>query len=344
MDAAGLNPSKSRRARWIAPLLLASLALACNKQDDADKPAKAAPTEADEPAAAEPKAEPTIEATAAKPDADVLPRLLAWLPAEALAVSFDRLEQRFDPAVLEVVFALPPKAAHLIAERRTLDDALAVVFEGEAAANGWLGPQSLAFTVPLAKQPYFVRPLLRPLAEVTPLLEQAGFTRNDIEGVGVWLPDGAFPWRLAELDDRTLGFIPVEVAGAGLEPFLTASTQPASTIETQLADALGNDPFIQLTLLSGGPLLHYDVDEPINQVQFALRRATPSGDMWEGQVVLMPSGDVDECGNQLRARSYPEENQQIQALLKQVEFVVEKPLVIGRLQITSDLLKHFRER
>jgi hypothetical protein len=304
-----------------------------------DAPVEPSPTE---PTVAEPTPAPGEDAAA------LLVRLLSWLPSDTLAVSFDRMPTRWDPTVISAVFALPPKAAALLDERRLLDEGLAQAFEGESGTPdlGWLGPQSLAFTLPIIRHAYVVRPLLRPASELESTFTAAGFMREEIEGKVVWLPKGAFPWRMAILDEQTIAFVPVD-PGAGIQTLIDAAAAPPSPVETQVADALSKDPMIELTLLAAGPLLHYDTDAAISQIQFALRRPGPNAGH-EGLVVLMPDGDVDECANQLRARSSPEENQQVQALIAAVQFTPEPslqpPQVIGRLTIAPDQLKHFVER
>jgi len=273
-----------------------------------------------------------------------LAQLLTWLSPDALAVSYDRLEQKLDPAVVSVVYALPPKTAVLLEQRALLDEGLDVVFdtEGDGAATSWLQGHSLGFTIALSTTPFFLRPLSQPAAEVEPFLD-AAMTKNSFDGTDVWLPRGAFPWRIALLEGDLAAFIPVDIPGAGLEPLLRAREQPPSAVETQLIAALEQDPNIRLTLLSGGPLLHFDVDDPIAQVQFALRRIDGAKG-YEGQIVLAPTGDLHACAKQLTEREHPEENQQVQALIAAVQFTPTEDMVVGRLVIEDTQLKHFLRR
>jgi hypothetical protein len=352
-----------------ASIAIAALALAPGGCKGDETQPRSETTAADAPAVATPSGETTEPAaTADAPSASELDRLLAWMPGEPHAVAYDRLGERLDPDVLEVVFAIPPKAADLLDERKTLDDALELVFEGESAADKWLAPPSFGFTIALSRSPYFLRLLSKPAAEVAPLLVAAGFTKNTIDGVEVWLPSGSFPWRIALLVGDVAAFIPIDVPGAGLEPLLQeqqaadtagettgagettaagAGENPGSgkaVVEAEMRRALTDDPMIELVLISSGPLVHFDVDQQIAQVQFALRRIAANAPGYEGQVVLMPVGDPDECANDLRARKHPEENQQVQALLTTVEFAVLEGGVIGRLAISPDQLKHFQLR
>lgn len=317
----------------IAALVLA-LALGGCKGDE-QKPADASkPTSEAKPGEAQTASE-TGEAQA--PTATTLERLFDYLPGDALSVAYDRLAQRLDPDVVEVVFALPPKTADLLDEREMLDEGLDITLDGDADPSNWLAATSLGFTLPMGNTPYFLRPLTKPPAEVATLLEQ-GFHKTEAEGLEVWLPNGSFPWRVTLLDGDIAAFIPIDVVGTGVEPLLAARELEHSEVEDQLTGVLGQDPLLELVLISAQPLVHFDVDQTIAQVQFGLRRM---GQGYEGQVVLAPTGDIDECVEQLRARKHPEENQQVQALIGAVEFVSERGGVVGRLAIQPDQLKHF---
>lgn len=322
---------------------LALLAPACSKgKDGAEGKAKSekkgdaeAKSEA-ETGAGEDGAEPAAKQSATA--------LLSWLPPDAQSVAYDRLDERLDPAVVAVVFGLPPTAADLLEERKILDEALDISLDGDAEPENWLGPKSLAFTVALSKTPYFLRPLSKPASEVGPLLADAGFTKNTgSEDIELWLPRGAFPWRIALLDDELAAFVPADIPGTGLEPLTGGQEAEPSPVEQQLAEALDKNPAIRLTLVSAGPMLHYDVKDPVAQIQFALMQ--PLGAKgYEGEIVLASGGDVDEATNQLNARKHPEENQQVQALIGAVNFVVSEGMVTGRLSIADDQVKHFLDR
>jgi hypothetical protein len=341
-------------ARSTAGLLALALALtACpaptpegaaksEAKADADAGDTAAPADSD---AATPVATPSPEPGGLDP---VLEQLLTYLPSDTLAVGYDRMSARWNPATLATVFALPPKAAIVLEERQLLDDALAQAFEpseGGPADLAWLGPQSLAFTIPIIRHAYLVRPLLRPPSELEATFAAAGFMREEIDGKLVWLPKGAFPWRIAILDDRTAAFVPVD-PGAGLSPLLDALETEPTAVEKELTEALGRDGAIELTVLAGGPMLHFDVDATIAQLQFGLRNAAPQA-AYEGLVMIVPDGDVDECANGLRTRTAPEENQQVQALIKAVQWepqsTLTPPQVLGRLAIARDQAKQFTQ-
>jgi hypothetical protein len=320
------------RTLGIAMALVLALAGCKGEQADAETgkssatPDPAASEASDTPAVAdEPPPSPTVD------------RLLTYLPTDAQRVAYDRLTRRFDVDVLAAVFALPPQAAILLDERGVLDEGLDIVLDGDAEPGNWLGPATLGFMLPLGKWPYFLRPLSKPAAEVAPLLEQ-GFTKTTVEGIDVWLPTGSFPWRVALLEGDVAAFVPLHTVGTGLEPLLAAREAEASPLEAELALGLKQDPTIELLLFAVGPLVHLDVTAPIAQVDFLLRRV---GDDYGGQVRLRPNGSVDECIDQLRARKAPEENQQVQALIAAVQFVIEQNMVVGQLELTSDRLKHF---
>jgi len=330
---------KHRDKRAAAPrgLALATcviVGLGCKANPEAKPEAN---PEASEAASDTSEAEPT---SATNEPLRSFERLLVYLPSEALSVAYDRLERRLDPAVVEVVFALPPKAGSLLDERSMLDQGLDIVLDDEADPSNWLDPTSLTFTVPLTKTPYVLRPLTKPAAEVGPLLDH-GFSKNTVDGVDMWLPTRSFPWRVALLDGDVAAFIPVDAMGSGLEPLLAAREAENSAVEAELHKALSQDPSVEFVLFAGGPLVHLDVAQPIAQVQFALRRIGPS---YEGQVALTPANDVDSCISELRARKHPEENHQVQGLLAAVNFTIEQGAVIGNLAIDPDSLKHFVRR
>jgi hypothetical protein len=324
--------------------LLALLAGACER-----KPADAEP-KPDKGEAPGTVAIVDTSGAAAEPEpaatpATTLERLFRYLPGEATSVAYDRLGQRLDPAVVEVVFAIPPKAADLLAKRALLDRHLDIVLDGDADPGHWLSPISLGFTLPAGKDPFFLRPLTKPAAELAPLLS-ASFNHSEVGGpdgdISVWLPTGSFPWKIAIFADEGLAaFIPLDAVGSGVDPLIAATKLENSEVETQLLGVLGPDPSLELVLVSAQPMVHFDVDQPIAQVQFGLRKL---GGGYEGQIVLAPSGDVDAAVAQLRARKHPEENLQVQALLAAVEFVPERGGVVGRLALEPDQVKHFVNR
>lgn len=266
-----------------------------------------------------------------------LDRLLTYLPTDAQRAAYDRLSKPFKVDVLAVVFAIPPQAASLLDQQQLLDEGLDITLDGEAEPSNWLADTTLGFLLPMGKSPYFLRPLSKPASELGPLLEQ-GFTKTTIEDIEVWLPTGSFPWRIALLDGEVAAFVPVDAIGTGIEPLLAAREAESSPLETELRRALTTDRGIELLLFAVGPLVHYDISDPIAQVDFLLRR---SDDGYQGQVSLRPNGSVDEALEQLRARKHPEENLQVQGLIGALELVSEQNLVVGQLAISSDRLKHF---
>lgn len=340
----------SRLTATVLPLagVLACLALACNTppKSDADK-AKAEAKDGGDQAEAEAgdaKAE-AGEAAEAEQKSPEIDRFVAWLPKDVLAASYDRLGERFDPDTVAVVFGVPPKAADLLDERKVLDESLEIVLSEEALAADWLADSTMAFTTPLSNTPYFLRSLTKAPAEVEPLLEGSGFTKHTGEETGadrdVWLPSGAFPWRIVLLDEHSVAFIPADIPGTGLEPLLSAQGQANSQIEDEMTKALGEDPGIRLVLLSGGPLISYDLHASIAQVQLVLRKSPDEG--LAGQIVLAPTGDLSEAINELNERDHPEENAQVQALIKGVAFQPLEGMAVGQLVLSRDQLKHLRD-
>ena len=340
-------------ALWLSPAACTSDPPAAGgaQKDDASASAEAGAS----PEADTTKAEADTSANAETPDStgadpaapagSELDALLAWLAPDPLAVNYDRLDERLDAATVGVVFALPPKSTDLLVERETLDEALDIVLDGDAEPANWLGAASLAFTVALSKNPYFIRPLTKDRGEVGPLLEAGGFTKNVVEEVEIWLPSGSFPWRIALLDGGMAAFIPVDVPGAGLEPLSSAQAAPPSAIETEISRAINEDPQLEMVLVSAGPLVHYDTNQPIAQVQFGLRKV-PLGAQhgYDGQTRLAPTASADTCAEELRARSHPEENAQVQALMKEVTFVVDQGTVVAQLGVQPEQIKHLLSR
>lgn len=337
MDSKDLTPTSIALA-----LALAAAACSSPKSDPAadtkgDAPAKVeAADSADSAESAEPADAPTNSSAE-------IEGMLAWLHPDPLTVVYDRVDQRLDPAVVNVVFGLPHKAGDLLTERATLDEALDIAFDEDAKPATWLGGSSLGFTIALSKTPYFLRPRTLPKAEVDALLTANGFTADDFDGTQVWFPKGSFPWRIALLEGDLVAFIPVDVPGAGLEPLMTGKASETSEIESQLITAFREDPSIQLVMISGGPLLQFDVSQTIAQLQFGLAKDPVEG-AYVGRVVFSPVDDVHACAKELQEREHPEENQQVQALLKAVQFEPVEEVVIGQLRITSDTLKHFLAR
>lgn len=326
----------SRLAAVLGLALALGLTFACKGQDEPAASSGAGPVEA----GAEAEAGAEVETPAA---ADDLERLLAWMAPEANALAYDRLEQRLDPDVVATVFGIPAEAADLLEERAMLDEGLDIAFDGEAEAVNWLSGTSLAFTVPLSKTPYFVRPLTKPAAELGPLLEAGGFTKNTFDEVEVWLPRGAFPWRIALLDGEVAAFIPVDVAGTGLEPLQRPAEQDELPAEQNLR-SLAADPTTALVLLAAGRLTNYDLTPTVSRVEFVLGHSLDKKPIYGGEVHLVPDGDPAAAADELRGRAHPEENKQVQQLIAEVEFTVTEDVVIGRLTIAPDRIKHLLDR
>ena len=138
-----------------------------------------------------------------------------------------------DPGVdLEAVaalFAVPPRAGHMLRDLRAFDDGLAALMTGTGPAPAeWLSKEALVLMTPSGAGSYLVRGITRPRAEVEGWLLACGLQRETVEGMAVFapLPGGgegepdkpqevgaaagamvaaAFPWKVVFLDDSTLG-------------------------------------------------------------------------------------------------------------------------------------------
>lgn len=275
-------------------------------------------------------------ATPSAPTPTGIDALTAWLDPAASAASFSRGDRGLDPAVVATIYALPPRASELLEIEGRIDEGLAASLGADASA-GLLRPESLLFRPSVSVGIYALRPLAVARADFEAALERAGMVGREIEGFRVYAPHGAFPWKIVILDEGVVGFIPVAEVGSGLPPLTAGRDLPASELELEITKFLREDPGVFLTLHAAGPMLHYDTDARIAMVQFALRADERA---IVGQVVLQPLGDVDETANQLEARRHPEENQQVQHLIASVAFVREAEVVVGKLEIGPEQLKH----
>lgn len=272
----------------------------------------------------------------AQPQATGVAALAAWLDPATTSAAFSRGDHAMDPYVIATVFALPPRAADLLKTPSRIDAGMEATL-GEDKIKGLLGPESLVFTPPAASGHYVLRPLLKPKAEFEALLDAEGLQREEAEGFNVYRSAGAFGWKIVALDEGIVAFIPAQEIGTGLSPLTAGRDMPPAGLEREFTRVLHEKPELFLTLHAGGPMLHLDVSAKIAMTQLGLHT---QGSNVMGQVVLQPMGDVDETANALEARSYPEENQQVQALVSAIAFTREADVVIGTLELTPTQLKH----
>ncbi len=318
--------------------LTCALALAC-EATPAPTDAPVAPVTAE----AAPAAEPTSTHA-----------LLPWLDPDAGSVVYTRLDARTDLEALARLFAVPPRAGHMLRDLQAFDDGLAALMEGVGPAPAtWLRGEALAFLPPIARGPYLVRGLSRPRAEVEAALAAAGLSREVLEGFVTYspLPTGptepgapealpmhhapaaAFPWRVVFLEDDVLGCYSLREIGGGLGPLTAARDLPSSELEKQLTQEFAEDPEMVLDLIASGPTLSLDISDDVGAIRLGMRRWERSG--LDGELILQPVGDPDVAAKELEARKPRGETDAVRELYGRIAFTPETPVVRGRLQLAE---------
>jgi hypothetical protein len=264
---------------------------------------------------------------------DARTRLLTWLDPDAVSVAYLRVPRPLHGHAVAVVYGLPPRAEDLLDAVTDVDAALEAVRPTEApSASTWIGPQALVSAGRMSRRPLVLRPLLVPRAEAVARLEALGLERQEVDAFEVWVPRRVFPYRVVLLDGDVAGFIPMSDPGTGLPPLIAARDMPPSEVETQL-DALLREPGGPVVaLFTAGPMLHFDFDHDVLAVRFELRRGSDGS--LDGQIALQVDGDPSEAVRALQARKAPEQNDGIQRLVERAAFLVDGPMVAGRLQLS----------
>ncbi len=270
-------------------------------------------------------------------------KLLRWLDPDASAMCYMRRLESLDLDTLAVVFAVPPRPAKLMRDAfDTWDDLRATLGPGAPDPSTWLSADVLVMQPRTSLASYAVRALAVPRSEVERMLGEAGMTSTVMEGLTMYVPRGAFPWKLVFLDDDVLGFVPIKAVAAPLNPFTAGRDLPPSQLETELVKALESDPDDVLELYAEGPFLHMDLDQDVEGVRFSLRRWQGAG--LDGVVKLQIAESPDGAVTQLAARKAGLETDVVQDLMHRVAFVVEGPMVQGRLQLTPQDVHAIVER
>jgi hypothetical protein len=315
--------------------------VACDPDGGSDEPA--APSNKPTPEPAEPTGPAGAEATASTPGAEtaVAPqgpdRLLRWLDPKAGAVLFMRDYPRaLDPESVAVVFALPPAASRLMEDVTAVETGLEAMLgeAGEASPASWLGNQAMAMRPSVSQGNTVVHSLGRPKADVIALLDGNGMSLSKLDGFDVLQPLRSFRFKIVFLDDTTAAFVPAAEIGSGTGPLTAARDLPPSDMRTQLETLLADDTGIVLALHAGGPALHLDLSDDILATQLGLKSMPQSGAL-EGQILLQTSGSLDAAIQELNTRSHPEESNQIQALMKRLQFGPEGPMAAARVVLTK---------
>jgi len=312
-------------------LLAMIAAVAACPRDEAPPPAHAPPV-----APAPPVPAPTEPvATAAGPTAQ-----LEWLDPDAVAVAYVDLPSELDLDAFSTVFALPPQLAGLLRDVRLSETGLAAVLPLDAPApSTWLLPGALASQPRLSTQTYIVRRTQASPEDLARQLEAADFLPQTTEGLAMFVPRGAYPWKLVLLEPGLVGFVPVRALGSGLQPLTAGRDLPASEIETQLRNVFASEGSPVLELYAAGPLLHLDLGQEIAQWMMGARRWQRGLDV---QVQLVPVRDLEDAAQSLRERDLSLESDRVRTMAERVAFSVEGPVVLGRLQLTAGDLAALR--
>lgn len=292
--------------------------------------------------------------------------LLAWIDPDAVAAVYTRVDPSLDLEAFAALFAVPPRAVHMLRDLRAFDDGLAALLTGSGPPpSAWLTKEAVVMMAPSGQAPYLVRGLTRPRAEVEAWLQAAGMQRETIEGMAVWAPlpgpdadaeaaqevgaaagmmaAAAFPWRLVFLDDTTVGGMSLKELGTGLGPLTAARDLPASELEKEWTRLFRDDAELVLEMYAGGPMLSLDMTDDVARTHLSIRRWQQSG--LDGSVELVPIGDdeaMTRAAAELEARSPEHETDVIRELYGRAAFTVEGPTVRGRLQLSAEDLAPLR--
>ena len=293
--------------------------------------------------------------------------LLAWIDPDATAAVYTRIAPGLDLEAVAALFAVPPRAGHMLRDLRAFDDGLAALMTGTGPAPAeWLSKEALVLMTPSGSASYLVRGVTRPRAEVEAWLAAAGLQREIVEGMAVYAPmpgpgegeadkpqevgaaagalaAAAFPWKVVFLDDSTLGGFSLHELGNGLGPLTAARDLPASELEVQWTKLFRDDPELLLELWAGGPMLSLDMSDDVGRTHLVLRRWQVSG--LDATVEIVPAGDDEaatRAAGELEARDPSLESDVIRELYSRAAFTAEPPVVRGRLQLTDQDLAPLR--
>lgn len=322
------------------------------------------------------EAAPVVEAVKEKkvdPFAEEAPKtthpLLMWMDPDATAALYTRVDADVDLEAFAELFAIPPRAVHMIRDLKEFDDGLAALMTGAGPApQTWLSKEAVVMLTPSGGASYLVRGITRPRAEVEAWLLGGGLQRETIEGMAVFaalsspsegegeagkeaqevgaaagaMAAAAFPWKLVFLDDTTIGGFSLRELGTGLGPLTAARDLPPSELEQQWTRGFRDDPELLFELRAGGPMLSLDMSDDVAQSHLTMRRWQVSG--IDAMVELVPIGEdaPTRAAGELEARAPALASDVIRELYERVAFTVEGPLVRGRLQLTDQDLAPLR--
>lgn len=345
-DRGDMVARTGRGAAWA----LAWAGLACGEATQAPAPALASAQAPAPTAPAEPVATPAV-----------MHPLLPWLDPDSGSAVYSRIDPAIDLEAVGRLFAVPPRAGHMLRDIMAFRAGLGALMEGVGPApETWLRDEALAFLPPLAHGPYMVFGLRRPRAEVEALLRAGGLQAEVREGMTTYspLPGGeappgpaealpvhhapmaAFPWRIVFLEDDVLGCISLREIGGGLGPLTAARDLPASELEVNLSRSFDDDAEMLFDMVASGPMLSLDISDDVGAIRLGVRRWERTG--IDGELILQPQGEPDAAVKQLEERKPALETDVVRELYERVAFTPEPPVVRGRLQLTEADLRLLR--
>lgn len=311
--------------------LLALLFAGC---PDDDKAPRSAPPSPGQKSGGDPATTPAGEtpSTDGATQGSEHPRLLKWLDPDAVAVAYARTDKQLQADVVAVIYALPPRAEDLLKGVSDVEHALDAVRPSDAPEiSTWLSSEALATTGRFSRRPTVLRPLVGDRANAVAQLEAMGLEKTEIDVFEVWQPKRVFPYKVALLEGDVAAFIPVTDPGSGVTPLAAARDMPPGDVRTQLDELLSQPAGPSLALLASGPMMHFDVDQPIIAVRFEMRKT--AGGRLDGRMDLQLEEKPEDAVSALLGRSAPEQNDRVQELMKRAAFAVEGSIVTGRLEL-----------
>ena len=339
----GRRARAARLAGWAALVMLACEATPTPGPAGPETPAPTAPAPA-------PEAAPVV----------VHP-LLPWLDPDSGSALYSRIDPKVDLEALGRLFAVPPRAGHMLRDVMALRAGLAALMDGVGPApETWLRDEVLAYLPPLAHGPYMVFGLQRPRAEVEGLLRAGGLHAEVREGMTTYspLPGGeapagpaealpthhapmaAFPWRIVFLEDDVIGCVSLREIGGGLAPLTAARDLPASELEVNLSRSFADDGEMLMDMVASGPMLSLDISDDVGAIRLGVRRWERTG--IDGELILQPLGDPDAAVKQLEERRPTLETDVVRELYERIAFTPEAPVVRGRMQLAEADLRLLR--
>ena len=314
-----------------APLLLAG----CGKTGEPDEADVKKSAEDAGEAAPEPEPAQKVPATE---------RLLTYLDPEATAVLYLDVPEdvgHLDVDVISTVFAIPPRGRDLLVAGLGMDEALDATAGPDAPPpHEVFATEALVMIPAVATGPYLLRPLAKTPTETEKLLLEAGMQKAEVDGMTMFAPRGAFPYKVVLLEQDVAAFIPVTEIGSGLGPLTAGRDLPASEVRTELSALVANEPGVFLVQVVAGPMLHLELSDDVALARLILRKWQEGID---AEARMQTTGDPSAAAKELEAVDASLETDQVKALVDRVAWTVDGPTVMGKLQMTKADLDHLRK-